>query len=304
MKLEEIQFVASRNDILQAYIWLPDTEPCMVLQVCHGMTEHMGRYEQVAEVLTSHGIVVAGFDLRGHGKNPKKYDCATLGENGWIASLEDIQNFREILEDRFHRLPHVLMGVSLGAFLLHDYLSRYPAPTAGAVFVGSGNQPDTLISLTRILVNKEIKKVGFNSCSPLIDSLSFKAFNRKFAPNRTFVDWLCSDEEQIDIYCKDNLCWRYNSAGLLLQMLDSMQRSANYTNWNKELPVLFLSGMDDPVGNFGKGPKRLKTKMNRSGISNVQLHLFPKARHDIFHEYKIGVADEALKILINWLKSL
>lgn len=70
MKIERFSFSGTAGNALEAYIWSPDSEPKVVLQVTHGMTEHMGRYEKLAEELAAQGVVTAGFDLPGHGRNP------------------------------------------------------------------------------------------------------------------------------------------------------------------------------------------------------------------------------------------
>ena len=88
-----MQFAGCSGTSLPVYLWTPDCEPKAVLQITHGMTEHMGRYTRLAEMLCAHGIAAAGFDLRGHGKNPGNPSCASFGEGGWEASLEDMHLF-------------------------------------------------------------------------------------------------------------------------------------------------------------------------------------------------------------------
>ena len=116
---------------LSAVIWLPEKTPKLLFQITHGMTEHMGRYERLAEKLTEQGIVTAGFDLPGHGRNPGRPDCASFGEIGWTQTLADMQAFSEQLTSRFAGVPLILMGFSLGSFLVRDYLSSgYTLPSA------------------------------------------------------------------------------------------------------------------------------------------------------------------------------
>ena len=126
MKTEIFEFAGYNGIILPAYLWLPDGEVKAVLQITHGMTEHMGRYEAFARYLCSMGITVAGFDLRGHGKNPGDAEVASFGEGGWAASIEDMRLFYELLEQRLTVVPHYMLGFSLGSFLLREYLTKYP----------------------------------------------------------------------------------------------------------------------------------------------------------------------------------
>ena len=112
MKKELFTFTGTAGNSLSAIIWLPEKTPKLLFQITHGMTEHMGRYERLAEKLTEQGIVTAGFDLPGHGRNPGHPDCASFGETGWTQTLADMQAFSEQLTSRFAGIPLVLMVLS------------------------------------------------------------------------------------------------------------------------------------------------------------------------------------------------
>ena len=303
MKVEVIRF-SENKELAPGILWLPDETPSMVLQISHGMTEHIGRYEKLAQTLTQRGIAVAGFDLRGHGHNAKDPECASFGEGGWDLCLQDMHLFYQALEKRFSNIPHFIMGFSLGSFLLRDYLSDYDDKIAGAIIMGTGDQPGIILSVLMQIVRREIKAHGFDSSTPLIDKISFENYNQKFAPNATPYDWLCADEEQRGAYCEDALCRRHISAGLFYQLLDAMRRTgkkSSYEKWDKTLPLLLLSGENDPVGDFGKGIRRVKNSLGHAGIKDAEVHLIPTARHDLLHEEKSGSAKEATALLVNWL---
>ena len=304
MKAKEIKFTGANGVSLPGIIWYPLCSPTMVVQITHGMTEHIGRYEQLAEYLTSYGIAVAGFDLRGHGHNPGDNQCASFGEGGWNYALHDMHLFYLELESKFPNIPHFMLGFSLGSFLLRDYLSLYRDKVDGAIIMGTGHQPGAVLSMLMPVVKREIKAYGFDSSTQKIKKLSFETYNQKFAPNMTSVDWLCSDTAQRVKYRGDPLCRKTISAGLFWQLLDSMKRTgklSSYRKWNKQMPVLLLSGQDDPVGDFGKGVQRVRQSMSRAGMKHIQLYLVPGARHDLLHEEKSGGSDEAFDILTNWL---
>ena len=125
MRKEEFVFEGSGGAKLPAVLWLPDGEATHILQIVHGMTEHIGRYDAFARQMTACGIAVAGYDLRGHGRNPGSTVVASFGENGWEASLQDMQLFFEYLDKCFENLEHDLLGFSLGSFLLREYLGSY-----------------------------------------------------------------------------------------------------------------------------------------------------------------------------------
>lgn len=304
MNTKSFRFVGANGVMLPGVIWTPICKPCMVVQIVHGMTEHIGRYEKLASILTGNGIAVVGFDLRGHGQNKGDHVCASFGKKGWRASLHDIFLFHLEINRLFPNIPYFMMGFSLGSFLVRDYLSRYNDKVAGAIIMGTGYQGGIVLSILKAAVHMEIREYGFNYFTPLVRKLSFDTYNKKFAPNKTPYDWLCSDEAELHAYMSDPLCCRNISAGLFWQMLDAMKRTGNmrtYKHWHRETPVLLLSGANDPVGDFGKGVRRLMHNMAKGGVKNVQMHLIPNARHDLLHEKRSGAADETVEILTDWL---
>lgn len=304
MEKQEIQFIGANGTMLPGIIWKPVCKPTMIVQITHGMTEHIGRYEKLADMLTDYGIAVAGFDLRGHGKNPGDSQCASLGVNGWNYVLHDMHLFYLELKSRFPNVPHFMLGFSLGSFLLRDYLSIYYDKVDGAIIMGTGHQPKAILNMLMPVVKREIKAHGFDNSTPKIKKLSFETYNQKFAPNMTAADWLCADTTERIKYRGDPLCRKTISAGLFWQLLDSMKRTGNlssYRRWDKQMPVLLLSGEKDPVGDFGKGVQRVKRSMTKAGMKHVQMRFISNARHDLLHEEKSGGSKEAFDILTNWL---
>ena len=305
MKTETFEFAGYNGTNLPAYLWLPESEVKAVLQITHGMTEHMGRYEALARYLCSMGIAVAGFDLRGHGKNPGDAEVASFGEGGWAASIEDMRFFYELLGQRFPGVPHYMLGFSLGSFLLREYLTKYPTEgeLAGVIIMGTGHQPGWLLSIMMGIVKGQIKKAGFDKTTDLVRQLSFGTYNQNFKPNRTTADWLCADEESLDKYLADPLARKDISAGLFWELLGSMKRTgsaAEYDGWDTSLPILLISGQDDPVGDGGKGVQAIYQRMKKSGMEAVTFKLFPGARHDLLHEEKNG-ADAVRKFIAEWI---
>ena len=299
---EVYQYKESRNeDKYQAYIWVPNGEVKYVLQVVHGMTEHFGRYEKLANYLTREGIAVAGFDLRGHGMNGEGMACASFGEDGWDETLEDIHQLHCFLKKKYAATKHYLLGFSLGSFLVREYFSIYENHDfAGTIIMGTGQQPALILSGIMAIVKGEIKKAGHDHTTDLVRNLSFGTYNKKFRPNRTKADWLCSDETELDKYIADGLCKEDISAGLFWQLLDSMKRTADkntYKKWNKNMPVLLISGEDDPVGDAGKGVRLVEKSMKNAGFTNVTMKLYSGARHDVLHEEKSGAASYAYQAI-------
>ena len=244
MKTETFEFAGYSGTNLPAYLWMPDSEVKAVLQVAHGMTEHMGRYEAFAQYLQPMGIAVAGFDLRGHGKNPGDPDVASFGEGGWAASIEDMRLLFELMKQRFPGVPRYMLGFSLGSFLLREYLTKYPeeGEVAGAIIMGTGHEPGWLLSIMMGIVKGQIKKAGFDKTTDLVRQLSFGTYNQKFKPNRTTADWLCADQDELEKYLADPLVRKDISAGLFWELLGSMRRIGSAFEYQSADPVDFRPG--------------------------------------------------------------
>ena len=300
---ENFEFIGYNETALAAVLWRPEGPVKAVLQITHGMTEHMGRYEALAEYLLPLGIAVAGFDLRGHGKNPGDPRIASCGEGGWEASVEDMHLFFELLGQRLPGVPRYMLGFSLGSFLLREYLSKYPEKVAGAILMGTGHQPGWLLNVMIGIVNGQIRKSGFDGTTDLVRQLSFGAYNQKFKPNHTSADWLCANGQEVEKYLADPLVRQDISAGLFRELLGSMKRTGvpkTYETWSKQLPVLLLYGEDDPVGDMGAGVRRLYRQMQKSGIRNITFQMVPGARHDLLHEEGNG-AETVRHGIADWL---
>ena len=300
MGTEYFEFVGSDGKLLPAVLWKPETVKA-VLQVVHGTTEHMGRYEAFASAMAAYGIAVAGFDLRGHGKNPGDPKVAALQPGDWQASVEDVRLFREHLRRMLPDVPQFLMGFSLGSFLVRDLLNTYPTDTlAGVILMGTGHQPGWLLAIMQKIVEGQIKQVGFDQPSALVRKLSFGVYNEKFKPNRTDVDWLSANEAAVDDYLADPLVRRQASAGLFWELLGSMKRHSGpreYGHWNKELPILLISGGEDPVGDAGKGVAVVHKQMENAGMKQVTLKLIPGARHALL----LGGTEKVEQMIGEWL---
>lgn len=298
--------INNANTTIHGLAWMPDGDPKRILQITHGMTEHIGRYEALAQELTGHGVMVAGFDLPGHGESTENHTVASFGRNGWNKALEQMKKFSDLLAQEFPHTPHSMLGFSLGSFLLRDYLCLYPHDTNSIILAGTGWQSSFELQIAKSIVKKQMAKIDPDQTNDQIRSLSFGNYNKKFQPNRTKSDWLCSDNEQLDKYLADPLCCQDISVSLFYDLLDSMKRCGRpdaYKVWEKDMPVLLLSGKDDPVGNFGKGVTAVQKKMAKAGLTNVRAELLENARHDVFHEEASGAAQKAREIIANYLGS-
>lgn len=288
---------------IHAVEWLPDEEPKAILQIAHGVTEYILRYEEFAKFLTEKGIAVVGNDHLGHGKSiSENAEPMYFGPEGsWNWVVDDIKTCMDLTKNKYPNIPYYLLGFSLGSFVARTFLIKYTEKLNGAIIIGTGQTPSFQISLAKFMANKEGKKVGEEHTSPTIRKLTFETYNKIFAPNRTEYDWLCASEKSIDEYIKDPMRGGNMSAGLFREMLAGMAFSAKQDNINKidkHLPILFLSGDKDPVGEQGKGVKRAYNCFKKAGIKNVKMNLYSGLRHDILREEcKQDIFNDILKFI-------
>ena len=304
MRKNEFYYKSKDNKTqIHAVEWLPDEEPKAILQIAHGVTEYILRYEEFAQYLTQKGIAVVGNDHLGHGKSiAEDAEPMYFGPQGsWDWVVNDIRTCMEITKGKYPDKPYYLLGFSLGSFVARTYLIKYQEKLNGAIIIGTGQTPNFQIALAKFRAKKEAKKVGEDHTSPTIKKLTFETYNKIFAPNRTEYDWLCANEKAIDEYIKDQMRGGNMSAGLFREMLTGMEFSANQMNINKidkSLPILFLSGDKDPVGEQGKGVKRAYKCFKKSGIKNVQMKLYSELRHDILREEcRQSILDDIYKFI-------
>ena len=223
-----------------------------VEQIAHGVAEYGARYAPFARFLCERGFVVVANDHLGHGQSliegaPMVY----LGEkDGWWHVVDDMEELRRRTAKLFPRKPYFLFGHSMGSFLSRTHLIRYPGRLDGCVLCGTGHQPRAVIAGGKLVADMEIRRLGKRAYSVRADDLAFGAYNRSFAPARTRFDWVSASEENVDAYIADPLCGGDTSLGLFRDMLDGLScitRQSNMNKMDKELPVLFIAGDQDPV---------------------------------------------------------
>ena len=288
---QEFTFLSSDGHTrLHGAQWAPaDREPIAVLQIAHGVAEHILRYDGFARYLNEQGILVAGHDHLGHGKSlPEGAVPVYFGDGAtWETVVDDIHLLHQRLREQYPRLPILLMGHSMGSFLTRTYLIRYPGTVKAAVIMGTGWQPKAVIAGGMAVAKAVGAVVGENGTSDLVTNLAFGAYNKLFAPNRTSCDWLSADEGNVDAYMADPLCGADATVGLFRQMLSGIrfnQKLSNLRQMDPRIPVLFVAGEKDPVGDCGNGVRRTYQEFRRAGVQDCTLKLYPGLRHEILNE--------------------
>ncbi|MDY5613212.1 alpha/beta hydrolase [Dysosmobacter sp.] len=280
---------ADRKTPIHAVEWLPEGQVQAVLQISHGVAEYILRYEPFAEYLTTRGFAVVGHDHLGHGQSvaegsPRLY-FGPRGSWNWV--VDDIDRRRNLAKEKFPQVPYFLLGHSMGSFLARTYLIRYPGAVDAAVIMGTGQMSPAIIAGGKAVAAEEARRIGEDQTSSLVDKLAFGAYNKRFAPNRTGFDWLSLNQDNVDRYIADPLCGGNATIGLFREMLGGLSFIASLQNlkrMNLNIPVLFISGEMDPVGDCGKGVQRAYESFRKAGVRDVSLKLYPELRHEILNE--------------------
>lgn len=268
--------------------WHPDQAPVAVLQITHGMIEYIERYDCFSQFLNQQGIAVIGHDHLGHGKSSKEEDFGYFGEkDGYRYLLSDIHRVSLYCRKQYPNLPHFIMGHSMGSFLLRLYLTVSHESFAGAIIMGTGNQPLPLLLGGQCMIFAISKQKGRRYRSLFLHKLVLENYNRKFWPARTRNDWLSSDREEVKKYLESPYCNFYFTCGAyedLFQVLTRLKRKKVMKKIPVKLPVLFASGGKDPVGQQGNGVKRLYDTYRKLGVKDLEMRLYSECRHEILNE--------------------
>lgn len=271
-----------------AWAWYKATTaaPKGTMVICHGMAEHHQRYAAMAEFLNKKGWHVLTYDHPGHG--PQADALGDLGQEGWAAMNNRLQTVLDYATQQAPELPLWLVGHSMGSFTVLDHACRFPLPAQlkGLVLTGSHSPLPITILCSRLLSRWLSRHYGSTHRSALFQKLTFGRFNKSFAPNRTEHDWVCGDPAVVDAYEADPYCGFPCSVGFWHEFSVVLQRLVQNQHL-KQLPhhltCILLAGGKDPVGRFGKGPRKLTQRLRTLGY-NAELKLYPTLRHEILNE--------------------
>lgn len=275
---------------LHAIRWMPDTEkPVCVLQIVHGMSEYIDRYDEFARYLADRGILVVGDDHLGHGGSveqgePYGYFCEA---DAATVLVRDEHRLKKMVQEQYPGVPYIILGHSMGSFITRNYLMRYGSGVNGAVIVGTGMQPKALLLCARALAAVQGVFFGAQHVSRLVDKAAFGVYNKKIKEPKTSFDWLSRNEENVRRYVEDPKCgfiFTVNGFQTLFKLIYQLYDQEQMRNMPVHLPVFFLSGAEDPVGGYGKGVEQAYESFRRIGMENVQMKLYPEDRHEILNE--------------------
>jgi len=311
MSLKMIAFAAGEPGDYYFHEW-PLDKPQQAkgwVHIMHGMAEHSARYAGLAAYLNQQGYQVTADDHRGHGKtaeaNGNLYHFAD--SDGWNQMVDDqLQLIEHLGKD--NQLPLIILGHSMGSFLAMHVCQRYADTLAGRlqglVLSGSNYAPPWFCRTASQIARVERARLGGQSVSTLLESMSFGAFNNAFKPVRTEKDWISSDPAVVDTYIADPHCGGAISTQSWYDFLRGLAELAApkaMAKINSDLPIYIFSGALDPVGGQGKGVKKLEEMLKQAGVKQVNCRLYEGGHHEMLNEKN---NTEVYADLATWLEGL
>ena len=304
MKKTEFTFQSSgKLADIRAVKYEPEKSVRAVLQIAHGMDEFIDRYDGFAEYLGDKGFLVVGNDHLGHGGSVKsKDDWGYFGENGNQVLLDDMYKLTEAVKKEYADVPYFLLGHSMGSFYARQYIAEHGDALNGTIIMGTGFEPEYKLKAAMLMCRTIALFKGWRHRSNLVNSLAFGAYNKRFEPARTPSDWLTKDEKIVDWYRNEPRCTFVFTLNGYYNMFTGILRLHDKELMNrvpKDLPLLFVSGQEDPVGSFGKEVEASVEYMKDLGIRDVRLKLYQNDRHEILNETDKETVYEDLYVWLN-----
>lgn len=290
MRKSEFGFLsADKRTQIHAVKWEPDQgEIQAVLQISHGMIEYVERYEAFAGYLTEKGFLVVGNDHLGHGESVLSQELwgYFAPENGSDMVVEDLHQLRGMIQAEYPGVPYFMLGHSMGSFLLRKYLSMHGEGLSGAVIMGTGTQADKTVKAGKLICRAIALFRGWKYRGGFVERQVFSGNNKKFAGEGEGA-WLTKDKDIVRAYTSEPRCtfqFTLNGFYNLFDTIYYINRPEHIDAIPKKLPMFFVSGEDDPVGNYGAGVRKAFDIYVQVGIEDIGIKLYPADRHEILNE--------------------
>lgn len=291
MKQEKFYFDSrDGQNKIHAVRYMPEEgEVKCVVQVIHGMSEYKERYEGFAKFLTDRGCVLVADDHLGHGQSVAEggiygYFCE---QDPATVVVRDVHRLKKMTQALYPGVPYVILGHSMGSFILRNYLCRYGKGISGAIIMSTGMQPKALIALSKALVRVQKLFFGSKHVAKFIDKCAFGNYTVRIENPRTSSDWLTKDASVVDRYVADpksGFIFTVNGFETLFELISRIQKRENLEKIPKQLPIFMVAGTDDPVGEYGVGVQRAYDSLKEVGIENLKLKMYESDRHELLNE--------------------
>jgi len=304
-----VEFMSSdKRTTIKGFVWEDKSvEPKAVLQIAHGMVEYIDRYEEFAMFMAENGFVVAGNDHLGHGAsviNKKEWGYfSELEEHPMMLLVEDLNTLRGMISAEYPDLPYIMLGHSMGSYVLRGYLTKYSEGLSGAIIVGTGKEEDGMMKLGMGICKAMAKLFGWHYRSKFVQGLSYGKAYKGFNTDGTDLtkSWLSHNIPNMEKYYADERCtfiFTLNGYYGLMDMVSYDNQRENNDKVNKELPLFIISGANDPVGNLGAGVKAVYDDYEAIGMKDITWKLYEGDGHEILNELDREVV---FKDILSWI---
>ena len=295
------------NNTIAGRIYTPSSREIKgVVQLSHGMIDHSGRYEALADYLTKNGYVFAGNDHLGHGMSVSNdADFGFFADNGGVdLLLRDLHAMNRLLRERFPGLKPVILGHSMGSFLSRLYVEKYPHTVSGHIIHGTGGPMGAILPLGKALVKLITLFRGKRYRSQTVAKMAFMGYNSKFPKEEGENAWLTRDLNAVSGRSKDKFTSFTFTLSAYYDLFTAVGASNSkkwFASYPTELPTVIMSGDMDPVGNYGEGPKYVYKHLLVSGVPDLELKIYSGARHELFNETN---REEIFADMTEWLSKV
>lgn len=317
IRIREFKFLSSNMYTeIHGKLWIPEGNIVAIVQISHGMQEHIDRYDEFARYLAKRGILVAGNSHMGHGDSVNSKDDygyfsipikgmskkQKINHDSSANVVKDLYHVTKVVKKHYPGLPYILLGHSMGSFMVRRYLMRYGNVVNGAIIIGTGNQPEKLLKAGRMIVNGITMIKGERFRSNLVNDILFGAYNREIENPLSKEDWICSDREALDKYIHDEKCgflFTMNGIEALISTMEYIIKDENIARLPKDVKMLLASGSEDPVGNYGEDIEEIYNTYRRHGVKDISMKLYDGCRHEILNE---TIKETVYEDIYKWIK--
>ena len=259
--------------------------PKAVVKCIHGMEEHQARYQFFAETLQKAGYTVVTADLRGHGPTaPKAGHIAD--RDGHLRLMEDEETILKDIHSRWAGVPVVLFGHSMGTIIARVFLQKWSRDFHKVVLSGYPN-PNSAAGAGLLLTGMLSSIRGAKGYSRLVDGMVLGPFSKAVPNAKTPEDWLSVNPDNVERYREDPLCgarFTLGSYSALFSLIRMMGEAARYEEVQTELPILLISGRDDPCTGGDKGRADSEAVLRKAGFLQLETITLDGMRHEILNE--------------------
>jgi len=274
-----------------------------VVQIVHGLGEHAGRYNHMAHLLQEEGYSVYANDHRAHGKTAEMNRLFGYynGNEYFDDCIADMHALSNLMRSEHPNAKFILFGHSMGSLFSRKYVTKYGEELDALILSGTASFIKVIGNIGLVTASTVKVFKGRERGNAFLKDFFFGEFNKKFKPNRTKLDWISTDEKQVDLFEEDPYRIEDFSLGVFLDIIKNSKKvnaPEAFKATPKDLPILMFSGDKDPVGEMGKGVTRVAEQYKKFGINDFTFNLYEGGRHEMLNEIN---ADAVKQEIIGWL---